>query len=53
MALRLPAGFQVKSITFLSPDENQERKLKFKQRDRVLELKLRDFLSMACVVIQG
>lgn len=53
MNLLLPDGFQVRSVTFLSPDAESSQKVDFLQKGRRLEMKTPSFLVYGVCVVQG
>jgi hypothetical protein len=51
--LSLPEDFQVREVTFLSPDEDRTRTLEFAQRGGTLELRTPGFLVYGVCVVAG
>jgi len=49
--LRLPKGFQAKTVQFLSPDEDQAHAIEFKQRSDTLTLQTPGFLVYGLCVV--
>jgi hypothetical protein len=53
VAMQIPIDMRVKSVTFLSPDEERPTKLEFRQTGGKLELRTPSFLVYGVVVIEG